>query len=306
MTPSVRPAPQSLRILWLDDQPDVSRTLSSLLEELHPEIVYCQDGERAFDLVMTDRFDLLILDLCVPPGEWGGLWLLENVVETLGAVAPPVLILSGEGSQLETIKAMRLGADYVTKEQALSELAARVAELSMIGASTQDETWPLREVVTETLVEADEDQHLEKKQTARFNVRKGAKDERMEDEVVDAIAALWNSDGGVVLVGVEDRTGRVFGIEEDAKLCGGGRDGDAFLGWVANTLLRGRLQVLAAFVRVRLDVVAERLVCRIDVPRGFSAAFVGDRLPVRIGNATHVLAGRDLVEYSVRRFPQLP
>jgi DNA-binding response OmpR family regulator len=292
------------RILWLDDQVDVARTLSGLLGRGRLDITFCDSAEPALVRAQAEPFDLVIVDLAVPPGQWGGLWFLERLHDpAMQHVGPlPVLVLSGEGSQVETIRALRLGAnDYVTKDSASSELADRVDALLRMARKSK-ELGPLGTIDTFELIRADESQHLEKKQTARFNVRSGQRDERLEQEVTHAVAALWNSDGGTVLLGVVDRSGQIFGIGADARLCGRGRDSDAFLAWLANSLLKERLPTLAAFVRPRLETVEDHEICRIDIPRGFEPNYVHGRLPVRIGNTTHLLEGRELVEYVQRHF----
>src|SRR5687768_1399846 len=111
------------RLLWADDQLDVARTLSRVVEDNSIEFV--QSGEDALEALRARFFDLVLLDLSMPPGEWGGLWLLEEM--TRQALFAPVVVISGEGTQTETIKALRLGAvDYVTKEKAEEELKDRI------------------------------------------------------------------------------------------------------------------------------------------------------------------------------------
>ena len=63
----------------------------------------------------------------MPPGEWGGLWLLRKL--SAHGIMVDTLVLSGEAGQAETIEAIRLGArDFLVKDNAASELADRVRE----------------------------------------------------------------------------------------------------------------------------------------------------------------------------------
>lgn len=116
------------RILWADDQQDVIQTLSGLLSAFAPSIIQVKDGTEALNRLKSDYFDVLILDLMMPPNTWGGLWLLEEIRKS--GIRIPVLVLSGEGTQNETIKALRLGAkDFVTKDKVQDEFLRRVRAL---------------------------------------------------------------------------------------------------------------------------------------------------------------------------------
>src|SRR6266511_4390729 len=106
-----------VRLLWADDQLTVSATLSSLLESLGADIRFVASGTDALKALQASYFDLVLVDLRMSPTDWGGLWLMRELARI--GLSAPVLVLSGEGSQIETIQAMRLGAlDYVMKELA--------------------------------------------------------------------------------------------------------------------------------------------------------------------------------------------
>lgn len=116
------------RILVADDQRDVATTLTAELRGTGAVLAYATDGEEALRLVRRGGFDLLILDMKMSPGDWGGLWVLSRLRE-LG-ITLPVIVLSGEGGQRQTIEAMRLGArDWVDKRAAGGELLGRCDEL---------------------------------------------------------------------------------------------------------------------------------------------------------------------------------
>lgn len=114
-----------MRILWADDQADVVKTLRPLLAPLQAQVVEARNGEDALRLAIESDFDVILLDLQMPPEQWGGLWFLGKRAEV--GIKTPVLVLSGEGQQRETIKALRLGVeDYVRKEEVERELLSRI------------------------------------------------------------------------------------------------------------------------------------------------------------------------------------
>lgn len=109
------------RILIADDQSDVARTLTEPLRAAGAVLRFVDDGEQALEAIRQGGNDLLIVDMKMPPHEWGGLWLLEQLQKR--EIALPALVLSGEGQQRQTIAAMRYGAkDWISKGKASDEL----------------------------------------------------------------------------------------------------------------------------------------------------------------------------------------
>jgi DNA-binding response OmpR family regulator len=193
-----------VRILWADDQPDVQFTLATLLANISRDIVHVRDGNAAIDQLNGGAFDILILDLKMPPGQWGGLWLLREMRRLNLEI--PTLVLSGEGTQTETIKALREGAcDYVTKERAETELLQRLNEvLEKEGPSAR-----LRR-----LIAIGESPHFECKETLRWNVNATKMDKNIEHAAAKTLAAFMNTAGGTLVVGVKD-SGDVVGLGQD-------------------------------------------------------------------------------------------
>ncbi|WP_419664791.1 response regulator [Streptomyces sp. 2-1] len=109
------------RILVADDQPDAARTFCRTLRDAGAKIQHVADGQAAWDAIGSQPFDLLLIDMKMPPQEWGGLWLLEQLANARARI--PALVLSGEGGKAQVIKAMRLGAaDWVDKDSAAEQL----------------------------------------------------------------------------------------------------------------------------------------------------------------------------------------
>lgn len=86
----------------------------------------CYDGAKAYDLLLNEAFDLLILDLNLPGMD--GLDLLRVARAEWPQLR--VLILSARAGLSDRITGLDLGADdYLTKPFALGELEARVRSL---------------------------------------------------------------------------------------------------------------------------------------------------------------------------------
>ena len=197
------------KVLWIDDQVDVIRTLSSLLTPLNATVTCVGSATEAIDLLKLDNYDLVLVDLGMPPGKWGGLWFLDAIRALEKQL--PVIVVSGEGSQQETIKALRLGAaDYITKETLEQELVPRVQQILSRASEKGDDG----EEAIQALIRTGEKEDVEFKSTLRWNINAKRIDAAMELAIVKSIAGFMNSKGGTLLIGVDDK-GQICGLEED-------------------------------------------------------------------------------------------
>src|SRR5437763_2444590 len=114
-----------MRALLIDDQPDFYESICPILSESGFRTNYAHDLATAETNVTAAVFDLVLTDLQMPPGDWGGL----EVIKKVRAIDPtvPLFVVSGKGSLAECIHAMRLGADdYIRKEIFAAEFNERV------------------------------------------------------------------------------------------------------------------------------------------------------------------------------------
>jgi CheY-like chemotaxis protein len=117
-----------VNIVVADDQVDVARTLTQPLRTAGAKLRFVADGEQALELIRAGGNDLLIADMKMPPSDWGGLWLLQQLQRR--QIGIPTLVLSGEGEQRQTIEALRYGAkDWIAKSQAAAELLSTCTRL---------------------------------------------------------------------------------------------------------------------------------------------------------------------------------
>jgi two-component system, OmpR family, KDP operon response regulator KdpE len=110
------------RILLVDDDTALLRTLSLNLRARGYEVLTTETGEGALERVRTDAPDVVILDLGLP--DLSGV----EVLRELRAWNPvPVVVLSARHGSDDKVEALDLGADdYVTKPFGIDELLARV------------------------------------------------------------------------------------------------------------------------------------------------------------------------------------
>jgi len=112
-----------LRILLVEDDPDLSRQLKLALGDAGYAVDHAPDGEEAQFLGETEPYDAIILDLGLPKVDGVSVlerWRRENM-------ATPVLILTARGAWSEKVAGFDAGADdYLTKPIHFPELLARL------------------------------------------------------------------------------------------------------------------------------------------------------------------------------------
>ena len=118
----------STRLLLLEDDPAIARTVAYALERDGLTVTHSLLVHDARQQLQRTRFDLLVLDVGLPDGS--GLDLLRDVRHAPPTAALPVLMLSAHGEEIDRVLGLELGADdYLTKPFSPRELAARVKAL---------------------------------------------------------------------------------------------------------------------------------------------------------------------------------
>jgi uncharacterized membrane protein YeaQ/YmgE (transglycosylase-associated protein family) len=160
---------------------------------------------------------------------------------------------------------------------------------------------------TTDLVAGGEGEHVEFKETARYNAHTRARDPRLEQAVVKTVAGFLNSAGGTLLVGVSD-AGEVLGIDDDLRAMKR-PDVDRYELWLVD-LLTGCLGTNALrLVGIEFPRVAGVRLCRVDVAPSPDPVFTdtpkGERRAdfyVRVGNSTRQLLPDEVLDYERRHF----
>lgn len=133
--------PPSIRVLVVDDEPAIRRALRPPLMELGFEVTEASRGEMALDVMRSETFDAVLLDVNMPG--IGGIETLRR----MRALAPrlPILMLTVRDSENEKVQALEMGADdYVTKPFGMRELVARIrATVRRVHAPQRAEDAPI-------------------------------------------------------------------------------------------------------------------------------------------------------------------
>jgi two-component system, OmpR family, KDP operon response regulator KdpE len=128
---------QGPRILLVDDEEAIQRTLSTVLPPAGYTVYQIRDGKEALRKVQSIRPDLILLDLGLP--DIDGKEVIRGLREQ--AVAP-IIVISVRDNEIEKVTALDTGAhDYLTKPFTIPELLARMRATLRSVSATQDDVF---------------------------------------------------------------------------------------------------------------------------------------------------------------------
>jgi DNA-binding response OmpR family regulator len=115
-----------VRILIVEDEPQMAGLLVHGLEEELYEVRVAKDGKAALDLSTSNEFDVILLDVMLP--KIGGLEVARQLRQR--EQSTPLLMLTARDALSDIVKGLDAGADdYLTKPFSFQELLARIRAL---------------------------------------------------------------------------------------------------------------------------------------------------------------------------------
>jgi DNA-binding response OmpR family regulator len=135
------------KALLIEDDQSSRLILRRALERSGLEVVEAETGRQGLKALYGARPDIVLLDIGLPDLDgWNTLDRIRQVTDV------PVMMVSGQNSELEKVRALKAGADdYVTKPFGLQELLARAEVLLRRARPVQE----LPSAYSDELVEID-------------------------------------------------------------------------------------------------------------------------------------------------------
>ncbi|OGJ96777.1 MAG: Fis family transcriptional regulator, partial [Candidatus Raymondbacteria bacterium RifOxyC12_full_50_8] len=165
------------KILVIDDEENIRKTLDEILSDEAHEVVSAGDGNQGLRALKEELPDVVLLDIQLPGRD--GLEILQEIKSS--GVDCEVIMISGHGTIEAAIKAIRLGAyHFLQKPLAMVEVKQNVRHAA------------------EAKLQRDELQSLKEKEGNRYRiVGTGSAVERMEQQ----IAKVAPTPGRVLITG---------------------------------------------------------------------------------------------------------
>lgn len=132
---------QQIKILVVDDEPDIRRLVSEILEDEGYQVTMAENADQARLMKADNKPDLILLDIWMPDTD--GITLLKEWASEEGVLCP-VIMMSGHGSVEAAVEATRLGAyDFLEKPLSLAKLLL-IVERALEASNLQRENAGLK------------------------------------------------------------------------------------------------------------------------------------------------------------------
>lgn len=115
-----------MKILIIEDEHKIANSIKKGLEQEHFVVDVAYDGMEGLDLVLSEEYDLIILDRLLPSLD--GIEICKKA--RAKGVHTAVILLTAKGQLTDKVEGLDAGADdYMVKPFAFEELLARVRAL---------------------------------------------------------------------------------------------------------------------------------------------------------------------------------
>jgi len=217
----------SSKLLVVDDNEMNRDMLSRRLSRRKHTVITAENGQQALDVIEKESFDVILLDVMMPG--ISGIEVLKLIRQSYSASELPVIMVTAKGDSEDVVKALKLGAnDYVIKPLDFPIVLARVetqleacrnhkklkTHAKELEAQFADNFENINSEELRSLIDTGENDRFELKSTLRWNLKSNRPDKEIENAWLKTIIAFLNTDGGLLLIGVED-DGNVLGLEPD-------------------------------------------------------------------------------------------
>jgi DNA-binding response OmpR family regulator len=124
----------AVRVLAVDDEPDVLRLVEIKLKKAGFDVLTARDGQEGLDTALAEHPDVVLLDVMMPRMDG---YTACGRIKAEAEPTPIVIMLTAKGQDTDVITGLAGGADdYVIKPFAPRELIARI-NVALIKAGKQ-------------------------------------------------------------------------------------------------------------------------------------------------------------------------
>lgn len=116
-----------MKLLYAEDEKQLSRAISTILEYSGYEVHNAYNGEEALNLAFSNNYDAIILDIMMPKKD--GVEVLKEIRNK--NISTPIIMVTAKGENKDKVDGLNFGADdYLSKPFQTNELIARLKALT--------------------------------------------------------------------------------------------------------------------------------------------------------------------------------
>jgi two-component system alkaline phosphatase synthesis response regulator PhoP len=116
------------KIVVVDDEPFISRSLAFVLRRENYEVFEARDGAEALEVITRERPDLVFLDIMMPKVD--GFEVTERVRADPNLGGVKIILLTAKGQDADRERGKSAGADeYMTKPFSPTKVLDRAREI---------------------------------------------------------------------------------------------------------------------------------------------------------------------------------
>lgn len=135
------------KILIIDDEKSIRKTLREILEYEKYQVDEAADGSEGLGLIQKNKYDVILCDIKMP--KMDGIEVLDRIMQL--ATDVPVVMISGHGNIETAVEAVKKGAfDFIAKPLDLNRLLVTIRN-AMDKSSLVTETKVLKKKVSKTV-----------------------------------------------------------------------------------------------------------------------------------------------------------
>ena len=225
---------EALKILLVDDDAINLQILHGTLDGLGFRLLAARSGTQALQIARKAQPALILLDVMMPGID--GYETCRQLKADEQTRDSNIIFLTALNETKDKVQGLSLGAvDFITKPFDADEVIARVTsqievyrlqhnlrsennalndKLKVLAANEDSHNPGQRVEWLRAIIAQGESDKVEFKSTLRWNLRKDCSDKAMEVAWMKSIVAFLNTDGGVLIVGIEDN-GNILGTDAD-------------------------------------------------------------------------------------------
>ncbi|MBI5852547.1 MAG: response regulator [Planctomycetes bacterium] len=118
----------SFKVLVVDDEPFIARSLAFVLRKGKYQVLEARDGQEALAIIEREHPDLVFLDVMMP--KLDGFQVVEKVRSNSALDGVRIVLLTARGQDADREKGHTVGADaYVTKPFSPTKILEQARQL---------------------------------------------------------------------------------------------------------------------------------------------------------------------------------